>query len=299
MNKKTIVILTLCLVLVATPAHGFVAAWIQRAIMIVQQVTQISNQVEQIKQFQTKLDKIREQVTMVTDVKDSALGVIGGLKQEFTTLFSAPSDLVGDVMDNWGGEFQGEARQVFDAARSMARSGRSIREGWDGLLRQADQVTEHDILDVARDLPPAVRDRLINDWRNRRSTADKVLVHDHAVAEAAAALSRMLQESQDTIERLRNQREKGEAALGQATVTGIAAQGELLTAMAQLQAFLAARETAKSYEKEIQRRLSDAEYVAQQRRKQEASKTLFDSYLLTERDAEWREFWRKPLWRDQ
>ena len=59
------------------------AAYVQRAIMILQQVTQIGHQVDQIKQFQAKLDKIREQVTMVKDVKDSALGVIGGFKQDF------------------------------------------------------------------------------------------------------------------------------------------------------------------------------------------------------------------------
>jgi len=295
MNKKKIVILTLCLVLVAAPAHAFVAAYVQRAIMILQQVTQIGHQVDQIKQFQAKLDKIREQVTMVTDLKDSALGVIGGFKQEFDTLFSTPSDLVGDVMDNWGGEFQGEARQVFDAARSMARSGRSIREGWDGLLRQADQVTEQDILSISSHLPPEIADRVVEQWRNRQSHADKLLVHDHTVADAAAALAKMLKETQGSIEKLRNHKESDATALGQATVTGIAAQGEILTAMAQLLAFRAARETAQSYEKEIQRRLSEAETLAQQRREQEAANTLYRPDLIEASNEEWGEWLRRPL----
>ena len=298
MNKKKIVILTLCLVLIAAPAHGFVAAYIQRAIMILQQVTQIGHQVEQVKQFQAKLDKIREQVTMVKDVKDSALGVIGGFKQDFTTLFSAPGDLVGDFMDGWGGEFQGEARQVFDAARSMARSGRSIREGWGGLLSQADQVTEQDIRSATSHLPPDIGDRVIERWRDRESQANKILVHDHTVADAAAALAKMLKETQGSIDKLRNHKGGDATALGQATVTGIATQGEILTALAQLQAFLAARETAKSYEKEIQRRIAEAHFLAQQRRKQETANTLFRSDLLTARDEEWRQAFRKPLWRD-
>lgn len=295
--KKTLII---CIVAVglflATPAHGFVAAWIQRALIIAQQLTQIGNQVDQIKQFQAKLDKIREQVTMVKDVKDSALGVIGGFKQDFTTLFSPPADLLGDFMDGWGGEFQGEARQVFDAARSMARSGRSIREGWGDLLSKADQVTEQDILSVTSHLPPDIADRVIEQWRDRRTHANKLLVHDHTVADAAAHLAKMLKESQGSIDKLRNHKGGDATALGQATVTGIATQGEILTAMAQLQAFLAARETAKSYEKEIQRRLTEAQNLTQERREQESASALFDRPLIEADNERWREYFRQPFY---
>ena len=296
MNTKRIVIVSLCLLLVAVPAHGFVAGWIQRAIMITQQLTQISKQVQQIEQFKAKLDKIREQVNMVKDVKDSALGLVGGLKQDFTSLFSAPGDLVGDVMDGWGSEFQGEARQVFDAARSMARSGQSIREGWRGLLSEADQVSEQDLLSVTSHLPPDIADRVIEQWRNQRTHANKLLVHDHTVADAAANLAAMLKASQDSIDKLRNHKGADATALGQATVTGIATQGEILTAMAQLQAFLAARETAKSYEKEIQRREQEAKNLAQQRREREAADALYQADGLVARDEEWREFFRRPLY---
>ena len=297
MNWKKTAIFTLCLVLLAAPAYGFVAAYVQRAIMILQQVTQISHQVEQIKQFQAKLDKIREQVTMVNDLKDSAMGLVGGFKQEFSSLISAPSDLVGDVMDTWDdwGDFHGEARQVFDAAKSMARSGRSIREGWGGLLRKADTVTDQDIVDITRDLPPDIADRVIEQWRNRRTHANKLLVHDHTVADAAAALAKMLKDTQGSIDKLRNHKGGDATALGQATVTGIATQGEILTAMAQLQAFLAARETAKSYEKEIQRRLSEAEYLAQQRREQEAAEALFRPDLIEADNEAWRESMRPKI----
>ena len=60
MRWKKIAIFTLCFVLLAAPAHGFVAAWVQRAIMIINQTTQMLNQSTQIKQFKDKLDKARE-----------------------------------------------------------------------------------------------------------------------------------------------------------------------------------------------------------------------------------------------
>ena len=139
MRWKRIAVCTLVLALVAVPAHGFVAAYIQRAIMIAQQVTQIGKATEQIRQFKDKLDKMREQLDIVKNLKDSTLGKLGALKDEFTSLFSTPTELVGDTM-NWGSEFRGEARKTFDAARDFGRNARSLREGWRGRLSEADQV---------------------------------------------------------------------------------------------------------------------------------------------------------------
>ena len=261
--KIVSVMLVFGLVLWTTPVHGFVAAYVQRAIMILQQVTQIGHQVEQIKQFQQKLDKIREQVTMVTDLKDSALGTIGALKDEFTSLVSAPTELVGDTM-NWGGEFSGEARRTFDAARDFGRNARSLREGWRSRLSEADEVTEADIRDIYRDLPEELSQQALETWKRRRAQADSKLVHDHTVADAAAALTKMLQETKGSIDKLRNQTNKSATALAQAQVTGLATQGEILTALAQLQAWQAARESAKSYQEEIERRQQEAEDVTRQ-----------------------------------
>ena len=130
--KMIAAVVVLGLVL-AAPAHGFVAAWVQRAIMIVQQVTQIGKQVEQIKQFQEKLDTAKEQIEMVKDLKESARDGLNALTEPFRDLISAPADLVSDTM-TWGGEFTGDARRTFDAARDFGRNARSLREG---LERQA------------------------------------------------------------------------------------------------------------------------------------------------------------------
>lgn len=142
---RRIAVFTLVLALVAIPAHGFVAAWIQRAIIITQQLTQIGNEFDQIKQFKDKLDKMREEVEMVKDLKDSVRDGLNALTDPFTSLVSVPTELVGDAM-TWGGEFQGEARKTFDAARDFGRNARSLREGWRGRLSEADQVRESDIL---------------------------------------------------------------------------------------------------------------------------------------------------------
>jgi len=262
--KIVTVMLVFGLVLWTTSAHGFVAAWIQRALIIAQQVTQIGNQVEQIKQFQAKLDKIREQVDMVKNLKDSALDGLNALKDPFASLVSAPTQLVSDTM-NWGGEFTGEARRTFDAARDFGRNARSLREGWHGRLAEADQVTESDILAAYPHLSPEDRQTVIDAWKRRREKADSQLIHDHTVADAAAALTAMLKETQTSIEKLRNQTNKSATALGQAQVTGQATQAEILTAIAQLQAWQAARDSAKGYQEEIERRQWEAEEVVRQR----------------------------------
>ena len=266
MRWKRIAVFTLALALVAVPAHGFVAAWVQRAIIIAQQLTQIGNEVDQIKQFKEKLDKAKEQIEMVKDLKDSVRDGLNALTDPFRDLISAPTELVSDTM-TWGGEFTGDARKTFDAARDFGRNGRSLREGWRARLSEADLVGEADILDIYRNLSPEMRDTVLDAWRSRRDKAQQQLVLDHTVADAAAALSKALKETQGSIDKLRNQSNSSATALAQAQVTGLATQGEILTAMAQLEAWQAARETAKSYQEEIERRQQEAEVVASERRR--------------------------------
>ena len=70
------------------------------------------------------------------------------------------------------------------------------------------------------------------------------------MADAAAALTKMLKDAQGSFDTLRNQTNKSVTAMVQAQVTALAAQGETLAAMARLQAWQAARETAKSCQQE-------------------------------------------------
>ncbi|MCY3758019.1 MAG: hypothetical protein OXG96_09880 [Acidobacteria bacterium] len=277
MKKTLIVCVVVAGLLVSVPAYGFVAAYIQRAIMIVQQVTQIGKATEQIRQFNDKLDKMREQVDMVKDLKDSTLGELGALRDEFTSLVSKPTELVGDTM-SWGSEFRGEAREAFDAARSFGRDARSLRESWRGKLSAADKVRESDILELYRNLSPEDSRKALESWRRQRQEADTQLVLDHTVADAAAALAKTLKDAQTSIDKLRNQTNKSEKALAQAQVTGIATQGEVLLSLAQLQAWQAARETAKSYQEEVERRRREAEHLAKEREHARETDKIYDEW---------------------
>ena len=277
MKKTLIICVVVASLFVADPAHGFVAAYVQRVIMILQQVTQIGKATEQIRQFRDKLDKMREQVDMVKDLKDSTLGELGALKDEFTSLFSKPTELVGDTM-SWGGEFRGEARDAFDAARSFGRDARSLRESWRGKLSEADKVRESDILELYRNLSPEDSQKALESWRRQRQEADTQLVLDHTVADAAAALAKTLKDAQTSIDKLRNQTNKSEKALAQAQVTGIATQGEVLMSLAQLQAWQAARETAKSYQEEVERRRREAEQIAKEKKDAAETDKIYDEW---------------------
>ena len=277
MKKTLIVCVVVAGLFVATPAYGFVAAYVQRALMILQQVTQIGKATEQIRQFNDKLDKMREQIDMVKDLKDSTLGDLGALKSEFTNLFSQPTELVGDTM-SWGSEFRGEAKEAFDAARSFGRDAQSLRETWRTKLSEADKVRESDILELYRNLSPEDSQKALESWRRQRQEADTQLVLDHTVADAAAALAKTLKDAQTSIDKLRNQTNKSEKALQQAQVTGIATQGEVLLSLAQLQAWQAARETAKSYQDEVERRRREAEQIAKERKHAPITEKIYDEW---------------------
>ena len=204
-DGKKPLIFTLCFVLLAAPAYGVVAGWVQRAIIIAQQLTQIGNEVDQIKQFKEKLETAREQIEMVKDLKDSMRDGLNALTEPFTSLVSTPTELVGDTM-SWGSEFTGDARRTFDAARDFGRNAKSLREGWRSRLSDADQVGEADILDIYRNLPPKLAQKALDRWKQRREEADSQLVLDHTVADASAALAKVLQNGQLSIDKLRNQK---------------------------------------------------------------------------------------------
>ena len=234
---------------------------------------------------------------MVKDMKDSVTDGLNGLKDEFTSLISAPTNLVGDIQGafqmDWGSEFTGDARRTFDAARDFGRNAKSLREGWRGRLSEADRVGEADILDIYRNLPPELAQKILDTWKQRRQEANSQLVHDHTVADAAAALAKMIKETQASIDKLRNQKNTSATALGQAQVTGLATQGEILTALAQLQAWQAARETAKNYQEEIERRTQEAESVARSRRQKESFDRIDAMY--EKNAARDREAWKPKI----
>ena len=253
MQWKRMGVIALSVVLVAAPASAIPvtdpAAIAQRITMMANQVSIITNQLTQIQQFSDKLTEMRDQVQ---HLKDKALGTYHSLTSPFTSLISAKTELVGAGM-NWVSEFQGTAAQLANTYRELS-DGVSVRGGWDGLLQTADTVAETDLVDIFANLPAGVGSRAGELFRQQRESADRQRVLDHALADASSTLIESLKSAQDALDRVRNQTEKSDTALAQANITAIATQGELMAALAQLQAYRSAREAGASYERELARR---------------------------------------------
>lgn len=253
MQWKRMGVIALSAVLVAAPASAIPvtdpAAIAQRITMMANQISIITNQLTQIQQFSAKLTEMRDQVS---HLKEKALGAYHSLTSPFTSLISARTELVGTGM-SWVSEFQGTAAQLADTYKELS-DGVSVRGGWDGLLQTADTVTETDLVDIFVNLPAGVGSRAGDLFRQQRESADRRRVLDHALADASSTLIESLKEAQDALDRVRNQTEKSDTALAQANITAIATQGELMAALAQLQAYQSAREAGASYERELARR---------------------------------------------
>ncbi len=273
--KKRIVSLVLLVSLCAAPLYGIdpVAA-AQRAQMIVNQLLQrlnekmqIANQVTQIRQFTEQLTKTREQFL---HMKEAALGQIGALEESFAELVAGPTNLVVDTMQ-WQTEFTGSARELVGAAKRLA-SGQPLRESWRKILNQY-QTNQADIVELLSHLDPQVAARVSDHYLQDREEADNRRVTTYLVDDSATALIETAASARESLQKLRSNSNVSDTALAQAQVTGLATQGELLSAMAQLMAFEASRGTARDYQDELKRR----QQWKQWERRQEAGKVLFEN----------------------
>ncbi|MYC83156.1 MAG: hypothetical protein F4X19_13835 [Acidobacteria bacterium] len=271
--KKRIVSLVLLGSLCAAPLYGIdpVAA-AQRAQMIVNQILQrlnermqIANQVTQIKQFTEQLTKTREQII---HMKEAALGQIGALEESFAELVAGPTDLVVETMQ-WQTEFTGSARELVGAARQLA-SGQPLRESWRKILNQY-RTNQEDIVELLSHLDPQVAAQVSDHYLQDQDRADNRRVTTYLVDDSATALIETAVSAQESLQKLRSNSNVSDTALAQAQVTGLATQGELLSAMAQLMAFEAARGAARDYQEELKRRQQWKRWE----QRQEAGKVLF------------------------
>ena len=264
MKKTLILLLALALIVTVstTPAYSIVAGVIQRATIIANQLTQIRHQLTSIRKYTDQITELRNQYE---HMKEATLGQIGALRDSFSDLISPPARRVSDRID-WAGEFHGEARRIVEGVRQMGRRGRSVRRTWQRALRDADQLTDGDLARLLADHPPDVIARSVDDFERQRERADKQLVMDHTLADSAAHLSDAVNEAQDSLDRLRNDSNRSQTALGQKQLAAGATQGELLAGIAQLLAHQAARATAERYEDEIARRRWEADWAEEMQR---------------------------------
>jgi len=260
-----VVVIPLLIVLMTMPAYavfGSILAAIQRPQMIVNQGVQIYNDT----MAKITLDgQLREMTDQFAHLKEQALGSVGAITQPFTDLTSAPTPLIGGGL-SWGADFSGEARDLVSAVEDMGATGRSFRESWRPQLVAADTVTESDIIALYGDYPPAVAARASDGYLRRREEADKRLVLNHALSEAAAVLVTAAREAAEAYGRLRNNTNVSNTALAQLQVSAQVTEGNLTAATAQLRAYQAAKVAAEDYERELERRQALARWVEMQRR---------------------------------
>ena len=237
------------------------AAKIQRIVMMANQLTQSSNQITQIAQIANQLTELKGQFQ---HIKDASMGQIQALTQPFTQLASQGTSLVSDGMA-WKDQFAGAPGQLADSLTDMGSSGDSLTGQWSNWLQQADTVTESDIAQVFSNQAPARSQLAVDGWRKNRERADKRLVMDNAVADAAAQLADALREAKTALDGLQNQSNMSDTALAQAQLAGSVTKGNLNIAQAQLAAFQAAQQAAANMEQELRRReQQDAWLRAQQ-----------------------------------
>ena len=255
--KKTMA-LGLGIVLIAGMArfsfaqNGGVAAYL---VMIANQGTQISNQVQQIRTMQ---NQITQAVASLQQYRDAALGQIGAIASPIRDMMAVPSTLL-NTARAWQNDFTtGRAAEMVGTLNDF-RTGVSLTDGWRTILAQADTVSEADILAVYPQDPIAGQ-RAADAFRRRREAADRRVVLANTRADAAAALAEVVTDAETKADGIATRNNVGATALQQAILAGTLTEGQLVAAMAELEAWDASARAAEDYDTEVARRELETEH---------------------------------------
>ena len=233
-------------------------------VMIANQGTQISNQVQALMRMDTHITQLTGQFE---HLRNSALGQIGAIADPIADLVAVPTDLLNTARD-WHADFTGEAGSLIDALTELG-NGTSLSESWRDVLETADTVTAADIRNVYQ----SGADDVVRTFERRRNYADRSVVLAHARADAAASLAATAVETQEKIDTVAGENNVSDTALQQAILAGNLSQGQLTTALAQMEAIEASAAAAAAYNAEVARR-------------EAASRRLADRAAL---EAQWAE----------
>ena len=268
--KKTLIVLFAIVALIGsagfetvTAQDGGVAAYL---VMIANQGTQITNQLTALTRMTAHIDQLTGQFE---HLKESALGQIGAITDPIADLVAVPTDLLNTARD-WHSDFTGPAGSLVTALTELS-DGTSLSESWRGVLQEADTITEADIRNVYQDSA----DRRVAVFQRRRDYADRRIVFAHARADVAASLAATAAATQDKIDSVAGENNVSDTALQQAVLAGNLSQGQLLAALAQMEAWDASAAAAQAYNAEVARR-------------EAASRRLADRAALEARWAEER-----------
>ena len=222
-------------------------------VMIVNQGTQISNQVQALMRMDTHITQLTGQFE---HLRASALGQIGAIADPIADLVAVPTDLLHTARD-WHSDFTGQAGSLIDALTELG-NGTSLSESWRDVLETADTVTEADIRNVYQ----SGADDVVRTFERRRDYADRSVVLAHARADAAASLAATAVETQEKIDTVAGENNVSTTALQQAVLAGNLSQGQLLAALAQMEAWDASAAAAAAYSAEVARRQAEAQRLA-------------------------------------
>ena len=192
-------------------------------VMIANQGTQISNQVQTLMRMDTHITQLTGQFE---HLKESALGQIGAIADPIADLVAVPTDLLNTTRD-WHSDFTGQAGSLIDALTGLS-AGTSLSESWRDVLETADTVTEADIRNIYQG---GGADEAVRTFERRRDYADRSVVLAHAQADAAASLAATAVETQDKIDTVAGENNVSTTALQQAVLAGNHSQGQLPNAL--------------------------------------------------------------------
>ncbi len=222
-------------------------------VMIVNQGTQISNQVQALMRMDTHITQLTGQFE---HLRASALGQIGAIADPIADLVAVPTDLLHTARD-WHSDFTGQAGSLIEALTELG-NGTSLSESWRDVRETADTVTAADIRNVYQ----SGADAVVRTFERRRNYADRSVVLAHARADAAASLAATAVETQEKIDTVAGENNVSATALQQAVLAGNLSQGQLLAALAQMEAWDASAAAADAYNAEVARRQAEAQRLA-------------------------------------
>ena len=250
MKKNTgvlTIVAILCLFLIVrnVAAQGGVASYL---VMIANQGTQISNQVQALTRMDTHIAQLTGQFQ---HLRDSALGQIGAIAQPIANLIAVPTNMLTGARA-WHSDFTGPAAGMIAAVQDLS-NGTSFSDGWRNLLQAADTVSAASIQNIYQS-DPAAAANAVAAYERQRESADRRMVLAHARADAAAALAATAIETQTKIDSVAAANNVSATALEQAILTGNLSQGQLSAALAQMEALDASTAAAEAYNAEVARR---------------------------------------------
>ena len=216
------------------------------------QATEIGNQLQEILNRITRYTALLSQFTRLDC---SAQGMAAGAQ-------ATPINEAAVVCDslNMLGAFRDSCRQLLQAPTDLLNTAPPLPDRRD-VLQAADTVTEADIRNVYPDGAGAA-DAAVATFERRRNYADRSVVLAHAQADAAASLAATAVETQEKIDTVAGENNVSTTALQQAVLAGNLSQGQLLAALAQMEAWDASAAAADAYNAEVARRQIEAQRLA-------------------------------------